>query len=91
MWKMSRPFILQFSYIKKALAQMGMPAAAVQVFSSIMRKTNGRFKELMNAIRYERALAYQSMGQHAKYRAKLQKLYSEDPSYEDVAERLRAR
>ncbi|WP_170920498.1 hypothetical protein [Desulfacinum hydrothermale] len=39
--------------------------------------------------RYERALVYQDLGQGRRAGAELEKLYAEDPDYEDVAARLK--
>ena len=63
---------------------MDMPAAAIDALSGLLRKKTYA-SDLLKALRYERALAYQDVGQSAKNRAELEKLYSEDPDYEDVA------
>ena len=40
---------------------------------------------LLRALRYERALVYEGLGQHARARAGLGRLYAEDADYEDVS------
>ena len=75
-------------YKAKALRGLNMPTAAAEVLSKIIRKTRDRSDELLRAIRYERALAYQDSGENSRYRADLEKLYAEYPDYEDVAKRL---
>lgn len=37
---------------------------------------------------YERALVYEDLGKPRRARSELEKLYAEDPDYEDVAARL---
>jgi len=41
--------------------------------------------ELLRALRYERALVYETLGKRRQARAELGKLYAEAPDYEDVA------
>ncbi|GAB4335853.1 MAG: hypothetical protein Kow0089_05790 [Desulfobulbaceae bacterium] len=53
-----------------------------------MRRKKGRSEELFWALRYERALVYEKLGQRRRARSELEKLYAEDPDYEDVAARL---
>jgi len=42
----------------------------------------------LQALRYERALVYEGLGQNRRARVELEKLYAEAPGYEDVATRL---
>lgn len=51
-------------------------------------KVHHRSEELLRALRYERALVYEGLGQHRRARSELEKFYAEDPYYEDVAARL---
>lgn len=44
--------------------------------------------ELLHALRYKRALAYEAAGQPRRARADLERLYAEAPDYEDVVKRL---
>ena len=52
------------------------------------RNARGRSDDLLRALRYERALAYEDSGQKSRARAQFEKLYAEAPDFEDVAERL---
>jgi tetratricopeptide (TPR) repeat protein len=74
----------------KAAAQisMGQFAGAMETFRDALAKTSGRDPALLMAVRYDRALAYERIGQAAKSRADLERIYGTDPSYEDVAARL---
>jgi lipoprotein NlpI len=40
------------------------------------------------ALRYERALVYENLGQRKRLRNELEKLYAKAPDYEDVAIKL---
>ena len=53
-----------------------------------LRRKKGRSEELLRALRYERALVYDDLGQRRRARSEFEKLYAEDPDYEDVAARL---
>ena len=43
---------------------------------------------MLRALRYERALVYEDLGQCRQARSELEKLYAEELEYEDVAKRL---
>ena len=73
-----------------ALMAIGMPDGAFEAFRSALAKTAGRDPELLKVVRYDRALAYASVGQKAKARADLERLYGVDPDFEDVRARLAA-
>jgi len=53
-----------------------------------LRRRKGRSEELLRALRYERALVYENLGQRRRAGSELKKLYAEDLDYEDVAARL---
>lgn len=72
----------------KALGVLGMNSAARTVLSKTLRKTKNRSKELLRSLRYERALAYERLGQKARARKDLALIYADEPKYEDVARRL---
>jgi len=74
----------------KALARKGLASVALETFSACLKKTAGRDPELLKEIRYDRGLCYESVGQPARARKDWEKLYAEEPSYRDVAERLSA-
>jgi tetratricopeptide (TPR) repeat protein len=73
-----------------AFAAKGLGTAAIDTFRAALSKTTRRDAGLLRAVRYDRALAYEQLGQHAGAKADLERLYEVDPSYEDVRERLAA-
>ncbi len=73
-----------------AMTSLGHHTAAVDVFGAALRKTAGRDPSLLTAIRYDRGLAYEQLGQHARARADLERVYAADPAFEDVQQRLAA-
>jgi len=75
-------------YKARALRTLGLHTAAREVLTAALRKKKGRSEELLRALRYERACLYADLGQAARARSEFEKLYAEDPGYEDVAERL---
>lgn len=75
-------------YRAKALRQMQLPDIARGVLSTTLRRTKDRSEELLLALRYERALAYEEMGKKAKAQDELKKIYATHSTYEDVAQRL---
>ncbi|MFW5835279.1 MAG: DUF4236 domain-containing protein, partial [Pseudomonadota bacterium] len=75
-------------YKAQALRMLGLPVAARDTLTAASRKKKDRDVELLQAIRYERACVYEDLGRKARARGEFEKLYAEDPSFEDVAERL---
>ncbi|HIQ20027.1 MAG TPA: DUF4236 domain-containing protein [Planctomycetes bacterium] len=75
-------------YRARALRRLGLLDAARQTLTEAMRRKKGRSGDLLKALRYERALVYGELGQRRRALADLERLYAEDPDYEDVAERL---
>lgn len=75
-------------YKGRALRGLGLWEAARDVLTRALRRKKGRPADLLRALRYERALAYEALGQRARARSEFGKLYAEDPDYEDVARRL---
>jgi len=75
-------------YKAKALRGLGLLDAARETLTGTLRRKKGRSEELLRALRYERALVYEDLGQRRRARSELEKLYAEDPDYEDVAARL---
>jgi tetratricopeptide (TPR) repeat protein len=75
-------------YKARALRGLGLLTAARDTLTAALRRKKGRSEELLRALRYERALVYEGLGQDQKARSELEKLYAEDPNYEDVAARL---
>ena len=75
-------------YRAKALRRAGLPDAARKLVTETIRRKKDRSEELLRALRYERALAYEDLGKRGRARGDLAKIYSEAPHYEDVAVRL---
>ena len=72
----------------KALVRLGMDHAAEGVFTTALRRTRDRAETLLREIRYQRALVYERLGKRAQARRELERVYAEDPGFEDVAQRL---
>ncbi len=72
----------------QALARLGMDHAAEGVLTTALRRTTGRSASLLREIRYQRALVYERLGKRAQARRELERVYAEDPGFEDVAQRL---
>lgn len=75
-------------YKGKALATLGLHTAARDAFTAALRRKKDRPAELLREARYERALAYAALGRQKRSRSELEKVYADDPDFEDVAERL---
>jgi len=73
-----------------ALAGLGHDTAALDVFRDALAKTANRDPGLLRAVRYDRALTFERLGQHARAKADLERLFASDPDYEDVRQRLAA-
>jgi len=76
-------------YKAKALRAQGLHTAARDTLTAALRKTRDRDKDLLLALRYERALVYADLNQHKRSRTELEKVYAQDAEYGDVRERLR--
>ena len=75
-------------YRARAFRRLGLPVLARQTMTNTLRRRKGRPEELLLALRYERALAYADYGQRARSKSDMSIIYSVDPTYEDVADRL---
>ena len=73
-----------------ALFAVGRRFAALAALRDALAKTANRDPDLLKAVRYHRALAYEVMGQMKRARRDLERLFATDPDYEDVRERLAA-
>jgi tetratricopeptide (TPR) repeat protein len=73
-----------------ALLKLGMDHAAESVFTLALRRTKDRSEALLNEIRYQRALVYERTGKRAQAQREFERLYAADPTFEDVAHRIRA-
>jgi len=75
-------------YKGRALRRLGLAGAAKTTLSGALRRRKGRTDELLHAIRYERAMAYEDLGQHSRARQDFECIYSDASDYADVANRL---
>ncbi len=75
-------------YKAKALRAQGLHTAARDTLTVALRRTKDRSRDLLLALRYERALVYADLNQHKRSRTELEKVYAQDADYEDVGERL---
>ncbi len=75
-------------YKARALRDLDLGVAARDVLTYALRRHKNRPTELLQALRYERAQVYANLGRHRQARAEYEKLYAEDPDYEDVAQKL---
>ncbi len=75
-------------YKARALRYLGLATGARDTLTCALRRKKDRPEELLHALRYERALTYEDMGQKGRVRADLEKIYAEAPAYRDVAKRL---
>jgi tetratricopeptide (TPR) repeat protein len=72
----------------QALRGLGLRDAALETLTKTLGRKKDRSDELMRTLRYERAIVYEELGQAKKARSEFEKIYAEDPDYEDVATRL---
>ena len=75
-------------YRGRALAALGMPDAAIDVLTLANRRRKDRPDGLMHQIRYDRAVLYDQVGRKAQARREFERVYAEDPEFEDVAQQL---
>ena len=75
-------------YKARALVRLGIFQAALDTLSLCLRRPKNRTEDVLRAVRYERALVYEKLGQLKKSRSDFERIYAECPSYEDVARRL---
>lgn len=75
-------------YKARALRGLGLLEAARETLSEALRRRKDRPDDLLRALRYERALVYEGLGHRARARTELERIYAEDPDYEDVSQRL---
>ncbi|WP_439570119.1 DUF4236 domain-containing protein [Roseovarius mucosus] len=75
-------------YRGRALAALGMPDAAIDVFTLANRRRKNRPEGLLHQIRYERAMLYDQVGQRARARSEFERIYAADPGFEDVSSLL---
>jgi tetratricopeptide (TPR) repeat protein len=71
----------------KALYELGLMEGCIAAAREALRSRK-RSPELLRLARYLRALAYEASGKKALARKDLERIYSEDSTFADVAERL---
>jgi tetratricopeptide (TPR) repeat protein len=72
----------------RALLALRRHHAAVASLRDALAKTANRDPELLKAVRYDRALAYEGVGDESRARKDLGRVFTMDPNYADVRERL---
>ena len=72
-----------------AMYRIQLADAATKQFSELLRKKKDRPEALLRQIRYFRGRLYENAGQSTLARKDYQLIYAEDPSYKDVASRVR--
>jgi len=75
-------------YRGRALHCLGLLDGARTTLTTALRRRKNRSPDLLHALRYERAVVYDALGQHARARADFERIYAEAPDYEDVATRV---
>jgi len=75
-------------YRAKALRLLGVCQGAKEVLTPLLRRKKERSEDLLNAIRFERAMAYEELGEKRRARADLERVYAADPDFAGVAARL---
>jgi len=60
-------------YKAKVLRGLGLLDAARDTLTGALRRKKGRSEELLRALRYERALVYEDLGQRRRARSELEK------------------
>lgn len=71
-------------YKARALRCLGLFDTARDELTPLLRRKKDRSKDLILAIRYERAIVYEALGQKTRARKDLEKIYAEAPDYEDI-------
>ena len=75
-------------YQALAYIELKMFVIAKDVLTKALRKRKDRSKDLLIAIRYQRALVLMELGKKSRAMEDLQKVYIENPNYEKTAELL---
>ena len=75
-------------YKVRALRRLEMFDAARQTATVALRRKRGREEDLLMALRYERGLVYDALGQRARARRDFEEVYARQPDYEAVAMHL---
>jgi len=71
-----------------ALYALGLVDAGTKQLTDVLRRKKDRPVELLLQIRYVRGQIYEEAGQGSKAKSDYEKIYLEEPNFEDVKERL---
>jgi len=66
-------------YRGRALHRLGLLDGARTTLTTALRRRKDRSPDLLQALRYERALVYEELGQHARACADFERIYAEAP------------
>lgn len=75
-------------YRARALAGLGLRDGAVEVLTQALRRRKDRPAALMAQIRHDRAELYDQLGRMAEARREYERLFTEDPDFPGLRERL---
>jgi len=75
-------------YRARALATLELPQAAIDVLTAALRRRKDRLDELLQQIRFDRAVLYEQVGRRAQARREFERLYGENPTLDGLRERL---
>jgi len=75
-------------YRARALRRLGLYEAAMDTLTKALRRKKDYPPELLVALRYERGLVHEAMGDTAKAKAEFQKVFAEAPTFEEVAAKV---
>jgi lipoprotein NlpI len=75
-------------YRAQTLVKQGLNTAALEVLSPALRRSKDRSPEMLLNIRHLRAQVYEALGRKAQARVDLERIFAEDPGFEDVSQAL---
>lgn len=71
-----------------ALRKLGLLEGARDTFNKALRRHKDYPDDLLTALRYERAMVYEAMGDESRAKEEFEKVYAVAPSHEEVAAKL---
>lgn len=75
-------------YRSRAMRELNQLQSARAIILSATRRTKDRPKDLLHALRYERALVHEALGESTAAKKELARIHAENSQYLDVAARL---
>jgi tetratricopeptide (TPR) repeat protein len=75
-------------YKARALRQLGLHDIAKKTLTDALRRKKDREGDILNALRYERGLLYETLGQAAYARKDFETVFASNPNYAEVAQKL---